>query len=99
MLVWDDKQQKYIADATPSYGKESLEQFFERAMKEGLAGQELGDAAIFWNFDLGCSDAWIVLQLLLVKAQCSWIMAKNIVYERQVAYQRHTTFAMKRLYS
>jgi divinyl chlorophyllide a 8-vinyl-reductase len=47
MLVWDDKQQKYIADATPSYGKESLEQFFERAMKEGLAGQELGDAAIF----------------------------------------------------
>ncbi len=47
MLVWDDKQQKYIADATPSYGKESLEQFFERVMKEGLAGQELGDAAIF----------------------------------------------------
>ena len=47
MLVWDDMQQKYIADATPSYGKESLEQFFERVMKEGLAGQELGDAAIF----------------------------------------------------
>ena len=47
MLVWDDKLQKYIADATPSYGKESLEQFFERVMKEGLAGQELGDAAIF----------------------------------------------------
>lgn len=47
MLVWDGKQQKYVADATPSYGKESLEQFFERAVKEGLAGQELGDAAIF----------------------------------------------------
>ncbi|DBA92217.1 TPA: hypothetical protein ACH3X1_015926 [Trebouxia sp. C0004] len=47
MLAWDDKQQKYVADATPSYGKESLEQFFERVMKEGLAGQELGDAAIF----------------------------------------------------
>ena len=47
MLVWDDKQRKYVADATPSYGKESLEQFFERVMKEGLAGQELGDAAIF----------------------------------------------------
>ena len=47
MLVWDDIQKKYIADATPSYGKVSLEQFFERAMKEGLAGQELGDAAIF----------------------------------------------------
>ena len=47
MLVWDNDQQKYVADATPSYGKESLEQFFERAVKEGLAGQELGDAAIF----------------------------------------------------
>lgn len=47
MLVWDDKQQKYVADATPSYGKVSLEQFFEHAVKEGLAGQELGDAAIF----------------------------------------------------
>lgn len=47
MLVWDDKQKKYMADATPSYGKVSLEQFFEHAIKEGLAGQELGDAAIF----------------------------------------------------
>ena len=47
MLVWDDKQKKYVADATPSYGKVSLEQFFEHAIKEGLAGQELGDAAIF----------------------------------------------------
>lgn len=47
MLVWDDKEQKYVADATPSYGKVSLEQFFEHAVKEGLAGQELGDAAIF----------------------------------------------------
>ena len=47
MLVWDDKEQKYVADATPSYGKEYLEQFFQRVMKDGLAGQELGDAAIF----------------------------------------------------
>ena len=47
MLVWDDKEHKYVADATPSYGKESLEQFFQRVMKDGLAGQELGDAAIF----------------------------------------------------
>lgn len=47
MLVWDAKEQKYVADATPSYGKVSLEQFFEHAVKEGLAGQELGDAAIF----------------------------------------------------
>ena len=47
MLVWDDQQQQYFADATPSYGTESLEQFFQRVMKEGLAGQELGDAAVF----------------------------------------------------
>ena len=49
MLVWDDKAQKYIADATPSYGKDTLEDFFRRAVKDpdGLKGQDLGDAAIF----------------------------------------------------
>eukprot|EP00873_Tetraselmis_striata_P046049 jgi/Tetstr1/466313/TSEL_010845.t2 len=47
MLVWDEQRQAYDADATPSYGKDTLEAFFEKAVKEGLAGQELGDAAIF----------------------------------------------------
>jgi len=47
MLVWDEKRQEYDADATPSYGEDTLEVFFEKAVKEGLAGQELGDAAIF----------------------------------------------------
>lgn len=49
MLVWDDKAQKYLADATPSYGSDTLEDFFTKAVKdpEGLKGQELGDAAVF----------------------------------------------------
>ena len=47
MLVWDDGAQAYDADATPSYGRDTLEAFFSKAVKEGLAGQELGDAAVF----------------------------------------------------
>ena len=48
MLVYDAASQQYLADATPSYGRESLEDFFRRAVKEGgLKGQELGDAAVF----------------------------------------------------
>ena len=47
MLVWDSTTQRYDADATPSYGTDTLEQFFERVVKEGMAGQDLGDAALF----------------------------------------------------
>ena len=48
MLVWDQQRQEYDADATPSFGKDTLEEFFRRAMLEdGMKGQELGDAAIF----------------------------------------------------
>lgn len=47
MLVWDPKTGEYLADATPSYGKDTLEDFFKKAVKEGLKGQELGDAAVF----------------------------------------------------
>lgn len=43
MLLWDPEAQKYVADATPSYGKDTLEDFFKKAVKEGLKGQELGD--------------------------------------------------------
>lgn len=38
---------KYDADRTPSYGRDTLEAFYARALKEGLAGQELGDHAVF----------------------------------------------------
>ena len=47
MLVWDQDQQCYDADATPSYGEDTLQQFFERVAREGMAGQDLGDAALF----------------------------------------------------
>lgn len=48
MLVMDPQTGKYDADATPSYGKEDLTMFFTRAVKDGgLAGQELGDQAVF----------------------------------------------------
>ncbi len=48
MLVYDPERQEYDADATPSYGKDTLEEFFRRAIKEdGMVGQDLGDAAVF----------------------------------------------------
>jgi len=31
----------------PSYGTDTLEAFFAKALKEGLKGQELGDQAVF----------------------------------------------------
>lgn len=36
MLVWDEAGQRYLPDATPSYGKDTLEEFFRKAVKEGL---------------------------------------------------------------
>ena len=47
MLVWDEGQQRYLADATPSYGADTLRDFFQTAITEGLKGQELGDQAVF----------------------------------------------------
>jgi divinyl chlorophyllide a 8-vinyl-reductase len=38
---------RYDADATPSYGQDTLPALFEKAVKEGLQGQELGDQAVF----------------------------------------------------
>ena len=47
MLVWDPVKKRYDADATPSYGTETLRDFYARALKEGLAGQELGAHSMF----------------------------------------------------
>lgn len=47
MLVLDPETGEYSAEQTPSYGKDSLEEFFERVLREGMAGQELGEQAIF----------------------------------------------------
>lgn len=46
MLVMNDDG-KYDAAATPSYGSDTLKEFFDKVSKEGLAGQELGDQAVF----------------------------------------------------
>nr|CAD1833383.1 unnamed protein product [Ananas comosus var. bracteatus] len=42
MLVLDPETGEYSAEKTPSYGKDTLEDFFARVIKEGMAGQELG---------------------------------------------------------
>lgn len=47
MLVYNEGTGQYDAEATPSYGKETLEMFFDRVLKEGLDGQELGDQAVW----------------------------------------------------
>ena len=47
MLVMDEKTGEYKADETPSYGTDTLRDFFKKVSVEGLAGQELGDQAVF----------------------------------------------------
>jgi hypothetical protein len=53
MLLWDPVSQRYLADETPSYGRDTLEDFFRKALTEGLKGQELGDQAVVsWRWVL-----------------------------------------------
>ncbi|NTU68976.1 MAG: NAD(P)-dependent oxidoreductase [Chlorobiaceae bacterium] len=47
MLVLNPATGKYDADATPSYGTETLRDFYRRVLKDGLAGQELGSHSMF----------------------------------------------------
>lgn len=47
MLVLDPDTGEYSVEKTPSYGKDTLEEFFERVIREGMAGQELGEQTIF----------------------------------------------------
>lgn len=47
MLVLNPETGKYDEDATPSFGKDTLRDFYKRVLKEGLEGQELGDHAMF----------------------------------------------------
>ena len=42
---------EYDAAATPSYGTDTLKDFFKKVSVEGLAGQELGDQAVFKKKD------------------------------------------------
>jgi divinyl chlorophyllide a 8-vinyl-reductase len=47
MLLWDAGHEAYDAEATPSFGEDTLEGFYETVLAQGLAGQELGDHALF----------------------------------------------------
>lgn len=47
MLVLDPKTGIYDGTATPSYGKDTLREFYTRILKEGCAGQELGAHSMF----------------------------------------------------
>jgi divinyl chlorophyllide a 8-vinyl-reductase len=47
MLVFDPERGTYDADATPSFGEDTLRAFYAHVLEHGLAGQELGDHAVF----------------------------------------------------
>lgn len=47
MLVWDEAAGRYDAEATPSFGADTLAELYARVLRDGLAGQELGDHAVF----------------------------------------------------
>jgi len=47
MLLWDPTAGRYDAAATPSFGQETLRDFYARVLRDGLSGQALGDHAVF----------------------------------------------------
>ncbi|XP_058728176.1 divinyl chlorophyllide a 8-vinyl-reductase, chloroplastic-like [Vicia villosa] len=47
MLILDPDTGEYSDEKTPSYGNDTLEEFFGRVLREGMAGQELGEQNIF----------------------------------------------------
>ncbi|MED6221238.1 hypothetical protein PIB30_052579 [Stylosanthes scabra] len=47
MLILDPDTGEYSDEKTPSYGNDTLEEFFARVLREGMAGQELGEQTIF----------------------------------------------------
>lgn len=47
MLLLDPQTGAYSAAATPSYGRRTLRDFYQDALANGLAGQELGEHSVF----------------------------------------------------
>ncbi|TCO77750.1 NAD(P)H-binding protein [Chromatocurvus halotolerans] len=47
MLSIDPETGRHSAEATPSFGGDTLEAFYQRTRHQGLAGQELGEHALF----------------------------------------------------
>lgn len=46
-MLQQDANGQYSAELTPSYGNDTLEEFFKDVLENGLQGQELGDQAVF----------------------------------------------------
>ena len=47
MLLWDPERETYDAAATPETGTETLRDFYQRVLEQGLQGQELGEHKVF----------------------------------------------------
>jgi divinyl chlorophyllide a 8-vinyl-reductase len=47
MLLWDEGTRAYDAAATPAHGTETLEAFYQRILRDGLADQALGGHKLF----------------------------------------------------
>ena len=47
MLVWDSEQRTYSAERTPSFGTDTLADFYRRVLDEGIGGHDLGDHRLF----------------------------------------------------
>jgi divinyl chlorophyllide a 8-vinyl-reductase len=47
MLLFNHETGRYDEEATPSYGTDTLRDFYARVLKEGLEGQELGAHSMF----------------------------------------------------
>ena len=47
MLLWDETKGRYDAEATPAYGSVTLEEHYERLLREGMAGYEAGEQRLF----------------------------------------------------
>ena len=47
MLVWDERRGRYDADATPATGSQTLHDHYVRILRDGMAGQALGDHKLF----------------------------------------------------
>jgi len=47
MLVWDPERARYDAGATPGTGSVTLRDYYRRILRDGLAGQELGEHKLF----------------------------------------------------
>lgn len=47
MLCWNPQSAHYDAAMTPSYGNDTLADFYRRVIADGMRGQELGEHALF----------------------------------------------------